>query len=124
MPKWKPTRKLYFSITKGRNRVLTQTEAKGRLVSCGFDIVSVNKLEHTTWIIAKKAHPPTYDMQPTYGALIRLRRVGKDGKLINVLKFRTMHPYSEYLQEDRKSTRLNSSHVAISYAVFCLKKKR
>src|SRR5690625_7126263 len=25
---------------------------------------------------------------------------------------------------DRKSTRLNSSHVAISYAVFCLKKKR
>src|SRR5215510_5295087 len=26
-------------------------------------------------------------------------------------------------QEDRKSTRLNSSHVAISYAVFCLKKK-
>src|SRR5690625_5643906 len=27
------------------------------------------------------------------------------------------------LYEDRKSTRLNSSHVAISYAVFCLKKK-
>src|SRR5690625_5396355 len=26
-------------------------------------------------------------------------------------------------REDRKSTRLNSSHVAISYAVFCLKKK-
>src|SRR5690625_3540472 len=28
------------------------------------------------------------------------------------------------LLEDRKSTRLNSSHVAISYAVFCLKKKK
>src|SRR5690625_6654716 len=27
-------------------------------------------------------------------------------------------------QIDRKSTRLNSSHVAISYAVFCLKKKK
>src|SRR5437870_10442451 len=27
------------------------------------------------------------------------------------------------LHKDRKSTRLNSSHVAISYAVFCLKKK-
>src|SRR5690625_6746460 len=27
------------------------------------------------------------------------------------------------LDQDRKSTRLNSSHVAISYAVFCLKKK-
>src|SRR5690606_41929719 len=27
-------------------------------------------------------------------------------------------------REDRKSTRLNSSHVKISYAVFCLKKKK
>src|SRR5690625_5553762 len=33
--------------------------------------------------------------------------------------------YSDVKQwRDRKSTRLNSSHVAISYAVFCLKKKR
>src|SRR5439155_3886531 len=30
---------------------------------------------------------------------------------------------SRYDFRDRKSTRLNSSHVAISYAVFCLKKK-
>src|SRR2546426_6231144 len=28
------------------------------------------------------------------------------------------------LNEDRKSTRLNSSHLVISYAVFCLKKKK
>src|SRR5437899_8126414 len=28
------------------------------------------------------------------------------------------------LDEDRKSTRLNSSHLGISYAVFCLKKKK
>src|SRR5690625_6872612 len=38
------------------------------------------------------------------------------------------HPSIEVLEpcwvEDRKSTRLNSSHVAISYAVFCLKKKQ
>src|SRR5690242_21492280 len=27
-------------------------------------------------------------------------------------------------KEDRKSTRLNSSHMSISYAVFCLKKKK
>src|SRR5690625_6782274 len=29
-----------------------------------------------------------------------------------------------WADQDRKSTRLNSSHVAISYAVFCLKKKK
>src|SRR5690606_41405956 len=32
------------------------------------------------------------------------------------------HPF-RYPVRDRKSTRLNSSHVKISYAVFCLKKK-
>src|SRR5207253_8580352 len=36
--------------------------------------------------------------------------------------FRLLSTINEHL-EDRKSTRLNSSHVAISYAVFCLKKK-
>src|SRR5690606_39995554 len=29
-----------------------------------------------------------------------------------------------FIRQDRKSTRLNSSHVKISYAVFCLKKKK
>src|SRR5690625_5782082 len=32
--------------------------------------------------------------------------------------------FASGLMQDRKSTRLNSSHVAISYAVFCLKNKR
>src|SRR2546427_4341839 len=31
---------------------------------------------------------------------------------------------ANYVQSDRKSTRLNSSHSQISYAVFCLKKKK
>src|SRR5205814_5827825 len=33
-------------------------------------------------------------------------------------------PARRELVEDRKSTRLNSSHLGISYAVFCLKKKK
>src|SRR3712207_7270346 len=41
---------------------------------------------------------------------------------------RTLHPVHELRRrevqfQDRKSTRLNSSHANISYAVFCLKKK-
>src|SRR5690625_5631076 len=34
------------------------------------------------------------------------------------------HGENMNIGQDRKSTRLNSSHVAISYAVFCLKKKK
>src|SRR5690554_7712249 len=36
---------------------------------------------------------------------------------------RTAPPAEEWASPDRKSTRLNSSNVRISYAVFCLKKK-
>src|SRR5437667_8511175 len=38
----------------------------------------------------------------------------------------TMHPRNAKAchSTDRKSTRLNSSHITISYAVFCLKKKK
>src|SRR3712207_7355963 len=41
------------------------------------------------------------------------------------LRFAAEHPEEEpeALTADRKSTRLNSSHANISYAVFCLKKK-
>src|SRR5215471_8194656 len=35
-----------------------------------------------------------------------------------------IHSSTVRLRQDRKSTRLNSSHVEISYAVFCLKKKK
>src|SRR6266853_3642543 len=38
--------------------------------------------------------------------------------------FNVIDPKSRVLRQDRKSTRLNSSHSQISYAVFCLKKKK
>src|SRR5690625_5500078 len=43
--------------------------------------------------------------------------------LIVIKKDGTREEYNREKLIDRKSTRLNSSHVAISYAVFCLKKK-
>src|SRR5690606_17466925 len=49
-------------------------------------------------------------------AMMRLDNNG--GALAEVNELRAMR------EEDRKSTRLNSSHVKISYAVFCLKKKK
>src|SRR5699024_12834708 len=44
-------------------------------------------------------------------------------KQLRVRRKRRNQPYSQSTDRDRKSTRLNSSHVSISYAVFCLKKK-
>src|SRR5262245_62646374 len=39
-------------------------------------------------------------------------------------RVRDRHEPAARTQQDRKSTRLNSSHLGISYAVFCLKKKK
>src|SRR5690606_41944366 len=60
--------------------------------------------------------------------------IGEIGSLVTELKkkFRDGDAYVAYKAKlceelgdvDRKSTRLNSSHVKISYAVFCLKKKK
>src|SRR5256885_7157298 len=49
-------------------------------------------------------------------ARIQVPREAKRGDVIEV-RILIQHP-------DRKSTRLNSSHLVISYAVFCLKKKK
>src|SRR5699024_11842982 len=46
---------------------------------------------------------------------------------LQALGLNRLHPLQNRnnpTNEDRKSTRLNSSHVSISYAVFCLKKKK
>src|SRR5690349_23385274 len=44
-------------------------------------------------------------------------------ELVTIVIKRAEHARAEIVIGDRKSTRLNSSHVEISYAVFCLKKK-
>src|SRR5689334_24648898 len=45
-------------------------------------------------------------------------------RLLGPLPHQSGSPYARTPVRDRKSTRLNSSHSSISYAVFCLKKKK
>lgn len=98
-PKFKLTQKIYFYLTKGRGRVLTLAETLGRLVSCGFEIIDHKEIDNKTWFVVKKVKKPYYDLNPSYGFIFKMPRVGKDGKIIKVYKFRTMHPYAEYLQD-------------------------
>ncbi len=97
-PKMNIMKKVYFAFTKGQHRVFPRPEIMGRLYSCGFEILSEQIIGNRFFVVARKAKVPTDDKNPSYGPLIRLRRVGKGGKLIGVYKLRTMHAYSEYLQ--------------------------
>lgn len=98
-PKLPVTKKLYFKITGGRNRVLSKTEILGRLYSCGFNIVADKAINGRTYFVMKKVSEPCFAEEPSYGPICKMTRYGKDGKLINVYKFRTMHPYAEFLQQ-------------------------
>ena len=98
-PKFKLTKRIYFFLTRGENRVVSKAETFGRLYSCGFKIVNEREIHGWLYYIARKTREPFYDMEPTYGPFVKLHRVGKNGKIINVYKLRTMHPYAEYLQE-------------------------
>src|SRR2546422_2873996 len=83
----------------------------------------------TTTLEAALADVPmviAYRLNPvSFAIAIRMLQVPHVG-LVNLIAGREVSP--ELLQgavtPDRKSTRLNSSHGYISYAVFCLKKKK
>lgn len=99
MPKIKITQKLYFALTRGQNRALSLPEILGRLVSCGFTIMTYKEIDGLTYFVVMKNSEPAVGVEPSYGPLFKMRRIGKDGKIIHVYKFRTMHPYAEYLQD-------------------------
>ncbi len=98
MPKLLLTKKLYFYVTGGRNRVISRAETLGRLYSCGFEVFHEGYIGDRLFYVALKIDEPKFDLNPTYGPLIKLRRFGKNKKIIGVYKMRTMHAYSEYLQ--------------------------
>lgn len=98
-PKFKYTKKIYLRITKGKNHVISLTEAIGRLISCGFKIIDYRKIGYKTYIVTRKVCDPKYDMNPTSGLMVKLERIGYKGRKVNIYKFRTMYPYSEYVQE-------------------------
>src|SRR3989442_4803574 len=64
--------------------------------------------------------PPRSTLFP-YTTLFRSVTLGQSTLASSV--YVLVKPGDKHVTQDRKSTRLNSSHVRISYAVFCLKKK-
>jgi len=97
-PKFPITKNIYFLLTRGENRVLSRAELLGRLYSCGFEAVETEYVDNLFFVVARKTKHPAFDLEPTYGPIIKLKRIGKGGKIIKVFKMRTMHPYAEYLQ--------------------------
>jgi lipopolysaccharide/colanic/teichoic acid biosynthesis glycosyltransferase len=97
-PKIPFLKRIYFGITKGRDRAISLSEIIGRIFFCGFDLINFKQIGNLVYFITVKKRKPLTDTNPSYGPFIKLKRIGQHGKTIYVYKFRTMYPYSEYLQ--------------------------
>ncbi len=91
---------LYLQLTKGKNQRISKAEICGRFVRSGFTILSIEEnLDGNMFFVGTKTGTPIRSDKPSSGLLYKMPRMGKNGKMIGVYKFRTMHAYSEYLQD-------------------------
>lgn len=96
IPKLTPFRQIDNVFALVRNRSLSDCEMLGRLAYCGFRIIEHTKDEKYSFFRAEKIKDPSTEPEK-YGVLIRIPRVGKNGKTIKVFKLRTMYPFAKYL---------------------------
>jgi lipopolysaccharide/colanic/teichoic acid biosynthesis glycosyltransferase len=97
IPKLFPFGLLDKTTTLNRNRSLSDCEMLGRLGYCGYCILKFSKDDRFTYYRAEKVNKPSTTVEK-FGYLIRVPRVGKNGKIIKIFKFRTMYPFAKYLQ--------------------------
>ncbi|MDI3520154.1 MAG: hypothetical protein PWR04_142 [Anaerophaga sp.] len=99
-PTMRATRWFYKLLTGDRNKVISFYEMVGRLIYCGFQVEYDEVIDGRHYLVARKiSRPPASRLKERYGLLLSLNRVGREGKMIRVYKFRTMVAFSEYVQE-------------------------
>src|SRR5699024_11679464 len=98
-----------------------------------YDRVGLN--EETLRILDTEITKKTIPVRPGRNVAVIIEVAAMNYRL-NIMGINTAEEFNDRLnaeimrngsnnkEKDRKSTRLNSSHVSISYAVFCLKKKK
>src|SRR5690625_6304469 len=96
--------------------VVDNTTSRGRTIRFLFDGPN-EELYSRLDVIGDMPMPPYIEREPTEEDKHRYQTVFAKERGAVAAPTAAMH----FTEEDRKSTRLNSSHVAISYAVFCLK---
>jgi len=98
-PKIPVLKVLYNYFTKGKNILISKAEVFGRLSYFGFEILESKILNNKIYFIAQLTKTKSLEENPSFGPLVKLKRIGLNNTTITVYKFRTMHPYSEFIQK-------------------------
>lgn len=81
---------------------ISKAEIIGRLIYSGFEIVSISQTDNDILIVTKInpiQNPSLAKPEPSEGIIFKTHRIGIDGIPLTIYKFRSMHPYAEYVQE-------------------------
>ena len=89
----------HFSLLRKRNRALSRAEVWGRFSFCGMRVIAESKGDGELYLIAQRIEFPVQNKRPSFYPIAKLEKVGLDGKIIHMHKFRTMFPFSEFLQK-------------------------
>ncbi len=80
---------------------VSKAEIMGRLIYKGFSVIDIIDDSRETTLIVKPnsaSDPSLTRPVPGQGFIVKMQRLGQFAKPIQVYKFRTMHPYAEYVQ--------------------------
>ena len=94
IPKLPPFRQIYTNLTQGQSYVMSRPEILRCLSAVGF-IIHEEVANNGHFCVATRKEGPPLDIRyATYGPLVHLRRIGKEGKLVKIYKLHTNNPYS------------------------------
>lgn len=89
-----------YLIPGGRGRHnISKAEMWGRLHYCGFEVIKEIEKQGECYLLSQKKRNPSKLKPSSKRILIKLRRVGYEGRIFQVYKLRTMYPYSEFIQK-------------------------
>ncbi len=100
LPKLPRLNNLYFLLTKGQGQTISKAEVFGRLNYCGYKVIANKIINEKLYFIARKIKTKSVIKNPSYHPIVKLNRIGINGDIVQIHKFRTMHPYSEFIQKD------------------------
>ena len=91
--------KSYHTYPLGTSLIEIYNDLK---IELNYQVVAARvnyKVEDLNFVFGRRVRDAEPLAQRYYGMLIKLKRCGKNGEIFTVYKFRTMHPYAEFLQQ-------------------------
>src|SRR5690625_5636736 len=109
---------------RGASHKLALLAEGGKNSAAGVVAASAGNHAQAVARAARRYDVPVTVVMPTTAPMTKVAACRALGATIEQIGTTLEEATDRAHELDRKSTRLNSSHVAISYAVFCLKKKK